>query len=82
MGVELLYLFGSIPEGYAHPLSDVDFGIVLRDVPAAEFAKEENFVRAQFLIEMTGAGFPAAARPGGEARLWHARHHGLQLKQA
>ncbi len=34
------------------------------------------------LLEMTGAGFPAARRPGGEARLWHARQHGVPLSRA
>jgi predicted nucleotidyltransferase len=31
VGVELVYLFGSVAEGCAHPLSDLDFGIVFRD---------------------------------------------------
>jgi glyoxylase-like metal-dependent hydrolase (beta-lactamase superfamily II) len=34
------------------------------------------------LTEMTGAGFPAAQRPGEEARLRHAQHHGLPLYRA
>lgn len=30
-GVELVYLFGSVAEGYANSVSDLDFGIVFRD---------------------------------------------------
>jgi predicted nucleotidyltransferase len=30
-GVDLVYLFGSVAEGLAHSLSDIDFGIVLRE---------------------------------------------------
>ncbi len=34
------------------------------------------------LTEMTGAGFPTGKRPGDEARLRHAGHHGLQIRDA
>jgi hypothetical protein len=34
------------------------------------------------LVEMTGTGFPAGKHPGDEARLRHAGHHGLQIRDA
>lgn len=51
---------------------------IARYVPAQGLAGQVEKV----LNEMTGEKFPAAQKPGDEARLWHARQHGLAFQHA
>jgi predicted nucleotidyltransferase len=81
-GVDLLYLFGSVPEGYAHPLSDVDFGIVLRDACRLE---RESFSVYNELYDILTDAFPNTRvdivflqRAGLEV-CWDAIRHGRLL---
>ncbi len=56
LGVSLVYLFGSVAEGTAHDLSDIDLGIVLRDPRMLE-GKSFDLYNDLFDI-LTDAFFP------------------------
>jgi predicted nucleotidyltransferase len=57
-GVELVYLFGSVAEGYAHSLSDLDFGIVFRD---SGKISSDSFAVYNELYDILSDAFPGRA---------------------
>ncbi|MGD0310359.1 MAG: nucleotidyltransferase domain-containing protein [Acidobacteriota bacterium] len=57
-GAELVYLFGSVAEGCAHPLSDLDFGIVFRDPGKAS---SNSFAVYNELYDILTDAFPGTA---------------------
>jgi predicted nucleotidyltransferase len=56
--VELVYLFGSVPEGYAHSLSNLDFGIVFRDRTKVN---ADSFAAYNEIYDILTDAFPDAA---------------------
>lgn len=57
-GVELVYLFGSVAEGCAHSLSDLDFGIVFRDLGKVN---ADSFAVYNELYDILTDAFPDTA---------------------
>jgi len=53
-----MYLFGSVPEGHAHSLSDLDFGVVLRDL---EKLHSDSFAVYIELYDILTDAFPNTA---------------------
>jgi predicted nucleotidyltransferase len=54
-GVDLVYLFGSVAEGYAHSLSDLDFGIVFQNPGKVSF---DSFAVYNELYDILTDAFP------------------------
>ncbi|MBZ5497831.1 MAG: nucleotidyltransferase domain-containing protein [Acidobacteriia bacterium] len=50
-----MYVFGSVAEGCAHPLSDLDFGIVFRDLRKVS---ADSFVAYNQLYDLLTDAFP------------------------
>lgn len=45
LGVELIYLYGSYAQGYTHPMSDIDVGVVLKEPQKYENKTMDAYIK-------------------------------------